>query len=537
MRFSAPRIEALLVSLILLAASGVALAAVYVPSAMPPQGPAIVQESNHQPLPLKAEQTGQQLSTTAWMDIGESAPGWIIALWSVAAILLMFRASRHIDLPSRARAMFTYSRTKVPSSTMTRIRAGYQRASLLVAGFPIKTRDVLQAQHAKAKARSVWSSLMQSARDAPRRDIQRQTSSDNVSREYSAYPDTAAPRIAADIPPIAEPGNSVATSATLAMYAYEHYGRLRSAVLLVEACAGPRNAWARLTIDPHPEETTALTTLPERLLETWPESHIAWRGNTHAPPELTIAMRHHVPMPDYAAFLLPVAQRAPARRMPVMGHGDTAIYYVPLRTWRHVGLYGDLAVDTLHAALSGLLYAEAPETLALTIVDQGQISPLYDGVPHLVRTPCTAPDALAAMGRMMRRARARSAEVRPALIVLVEPDADTLAACTELLARLRRQPDIPLHLLLVQSRPTESNRQGHAILPAIVTPGGQGGAPWLSRHRAQPARDVTHIVAPGLRVTAKAYTCDAARLATQIALLRASKREPLPPTLWDLISS
>lgn len=534
MRFGAPRIEALLVSLILLAATGVALAAVYVPSAMPRQGQAIVQESSHQPLPPKAEETRYQPSATAWRDTGESVPGWIIALSSIAAILLIFHAGRRLGLPARARAVFTYSLMNVPSVTVKRMQVGYQRASLCVADFQKKTHDILQARCAKAWARSAWSSLMRSVREAPRTISQRQVSGDGRCLEHTAHPAVTAPCTATDMPQIAAPGDTAATSAALAMHAYETYGKLRSSVLLVEACASVRDAWARLTIDPHPDETTALATLPERLLETWPGSHIAWRSNAHGPPELQIAMRHHVLTPDHAAFLLPVAQRTPTRGVPVIRHSDTSILYLPLRTWRHAGLYGDLAMDTLHAALTGLLYAEAPETLALTIVDQGQISPLYENVPHLVRIPCAAPDALAAIGRTLRLACARRADVRPALIVLVEPDADTLAALTGLLTRLRRQPDAPLHLLLVQSRLAEGARQRHAILPAIITPGGQGRASWLSRQRAQPARGVTHIVAPGLRVAGQSYTCDAARLAALLAPLHAAKRESLPPTLWDL---
>jgi hypothetical protein len=238
----------------------------------------------------------------------------------------------------------------------------------------------------------------------------------------------------------------------------ERQGMTRSVVTFGEASIDHRRARVHLMIDAHPGETELLAALPERVQTALPGAQAQWRQTTHAQAVLTCVIPGNLPTTQIGRLLLPVGQHEPVSRLPTIHRGASAISFLPLRTWRHIGFYGGKAIDTASSALVNLLYAEAPAALAVTIIDQGQISAYYKGAPHLVPMPGSATESLIALGRAMRHVAESDGAIRPLLIVLVEPDAPTFAAYDDLIARLARYPAAPVYTLLVQRRLPETNR-------------------------------------------------------------------------------
>jgi len=309
----------------------------------------------------------------------------------------------------------------------------------------------------------------------------------------------------------------------------ERQGMTRSVVTFGEASIDHRRARVHLMIDAHPGETELLAALPERVQTALPGAQAQWRQTTHAQAVLTCVIPGNLPTTQIGRLLLPVGQHGPVSRLPTIHRGAPAISFLPLRTWRHVGFYGGKAIDTASSALVGLLYAEAPAALAVTIIDQGQISAYYEGAPHIVPMPGSAADSLTALGRAMRHVAESDGAIRPLLIVLVEPDAPTFAAYDDLIARLARYPAAPVYTLLVQRRLPETNRWRSA---SVIT---HDGDPQRTAGGRRSSSEMLRIVAPHLRIERRACACDATFLTVMTASLRGISGAQGKPSAWNLV--
>jgi hypothetical protein len=309
----------------------------------------------------------------------------------------------------------------------------------------------------------------------------------------------------------------------------ERQGMTRSVVTFGEASIDHRRARVHLMIDAHPGETELLAALPERVQTALPGAQAQWRQTTHAQAVLTCVIPGNLPTTQIGRLLLPVGQHGPVSRLPTIHRGAPAISFLPLRTWRHVGFYGGKAIDTASSALVGLLYAEAPAALAVTIIDQGQISAYYEGAPHIVPMPGSAADSLTALGRAMRHVAESDGAIRPLLIVLVEPDAPTFAAYDDLITRLARYPAASIYTLLVQRRLLETNRWRYA---SVIT---HDGEPQRTPGERRSSSEMLRIVAPHLRIERRSCACDATFLTAMTASLRGISGAQGKPSAWNLI--
>jgi hypothetical protein len=309
----------------------------------------------------------------------------------------------------------------------------------------------------------------------------------------------------------------------------DRQGMTRSVVTFGEASIDHRRARVYLMIDAHPGETELLTALPERVKTALPGAQAQWRQTSHAQALLTCVIPGNLPTTQSGRLLLPVGQHEPVSRLPTIHRGASAISFLPLRTWRHIGFYGGKAIDTASSALVNLLYAEAPAALAVTIIDQGQISAYYKGAPHLVPMPGSATESLIALGRAMRHVAESDGAIRPLLIVLVEPDAPTFAAYDDLIARLARYPAAPVYTLLVQRRLPETNRWRSA---SVIT---HDGDPQRTAGGRRSSSEMLRIVAPHLRIERRACACDATFLTVMTASLRGISGAQGKPSAWNLV--
>ena len=309
----------------------------------------------------------------------------------------------------------------------------------------------------------------------------------------------------------------------------ERQGMTRSVVTFGEASIDHRRARVYLMIDAHPGETELLTALPERVKTALPGAQAQWRQTSHAQALLTCVIPGNLPTTQSGRLLLPVGQHEPVSRLPTIHRGASAISFLPLRTWRHIGFYGGKAIDTASSALVNLLYAEVPAALAVTIIDQGQISAYYKGAPHLVPMPGSATESLIALGRAMRHVAESDGAIRPLLIVLVEPDAPTFAAYDDLIARLARYPAAPVYTLLVQRRLPETNRWRSA---SVIT---HDGDPQRTAGGRRSSSEMLRIVAPHLRIERRACACDATFLTVMTASLRGISGAQGKPSAWNLV--
>lgn len=309
----------------------------------------------------------------------------------------------------------------------------------------------------------------------------------------------------------------------------ERQGMTRSVVTFGEASIDHRRARVYLMIDAHPGETELLAALPERVKTALPGAQAQWRQTSHAQAVLTCVIPGNLPTTQSGRLLLPVGQHEPVSRLPTIHRGAPAISFLPLRTWRHIGFYGGKAIDTASSALVNLLYAEAPAALAVTIIDQGQISAYYKGAPHLVPMPGSATESLIALGRAMRHVAESDGAIRPLLIVLVEPDAPTFAAYDDLIARLAWYPAAPVYTLLVQRRLPETNRWRSA---SVIT---HDGDPQRTAGGRRSSSEMLRIVAPHLRIERRACACDATFLTVMTASLRGISGAQGKPSAWNLV--
>jgi hypothetical protein len=325
--------------------------------------------------------------------------------------------------------------------------------------------------------------------------------------------------------------DSAAAAVAAVLDVYARQGLVHSVVTFAEASVERRRAQVRLTVVAHPNEARTLEDLPDRVQTTIPGSKATWQRTTQAQPVLTITIHGPVPALRGGCLLLPAARHQSGSRLPAINRRAPAVSFLPLRTWRHIGFYGSKAIDSACAALIDLLYAEAPDALAVTVIDQGQISSLCRGTPHLVPTPGAAADSLIALGRAVRSFQHSGSAVRSLLIVLVAPDTTMLRAYTDLVARLLRRPDVPVYTMLVQSRTPNVTRHPHPSLPAVITGGGAGQSTDTSD---APPPGMARILTPHMRIERQCHVYNAAQLAALIAALCAGSVQSLRPTVWDV---
>ncbi|MFQ3632772.1 hypothetical protein [Roseiflexus sp.] len=308
----------------------------------------------------------------------------------------------------------------------------------------------------------------------------------------------------------------------------------QSVITFAEASVERQWMQVRLMVAAHPNETRALGALPEQVQTLLPRSRAQWRRATQAQPVLAITLHGDISTMRGGHLLMPIARHRFDSRLPAIRRSTPAVSLAPLRAWRHLGFYGGKAIESASSALIDLLYTEAPDMLAVTIIDHGQISSFCQGAPHLVPTPGAAADSLIALGHAVRSFQHPGSAVRSLLIVLVEPDTTVLKIHADLVARLLRRPDMPVYTVLVQTRVPDAAQRQHTHLPAVVTGGGSGQS--LGTGGSPPAGTV-RILAPHIRLERQCHVYDAAHLAVLAALLRTSSVEPLPATVWDTLQT
>ena len=274
-----------------------------------------------------------------------------------------------------------------------------------------------------------------------------------------------------------------------------------------------------INIDIHPDEEAEILNLPQILSARYPKWRASWRQEA-----LTIEMPIDCPPPPAGGPLI----------APILDHGrglKTARFY-PLATWRHLGIYGAQALHALHALLSSLLYTQPPSDLALAILDQGEITPLYRDVPHLITPPGDTHATLETIASALRRSNARTA-TRPLVLVLVEPNSAALARLHVLLMRLRLQSDAPLHIIITQTQLHSAGREVYALLPALITAGGQGPASWLPGQGEWPKSGAARLTGRAMRVEGRPRILDEAAVAAALSTMRRPRLDDSPAVLWD----
>lgn len=293
--------------------------------------------------------------------------------------------------------------------------------------------------------------------------------------------------------------------------------KLDGAVLALDTAQVTGNAEVVVTVDAAVSDEQALPLLPQHLEQRHPGWQARWRDIS-----LAITVRAEGAVPSGGPLLAPVLD---------YGRRQALTRFYPLSTWRHLAIYGQDAFAALHAMLHSVLWSQSPRDLALSIVDGGEISRLYRDVPHRVASSGDALATIAAIGRAVRTGSLRTG-MRPALVVVVEPDAALLGALTALVRRLRKDPTLPLHLLLVQTRLHPEGRELYAVLPTLVTAGGVDDARWLPGGGAWPKKDHVRLVGRGSRVEGRLRRLDEAEI---VSMMRSLPRSTtmLSPVLWE----
>jgi len=297
---------------------------------------------------------------------------------------------------------------------------------------------------------------------------------------------------------------------------------LHSVVTAVDTTRALGSGPVMIMIDPHPEDDGRLDDLPARLLQERPAWRAAWRRGL-----LTLFVQTEgATAPTGGPMLLPVLRH---------GRGGKLTRFLPLASCRHLGLYGSDALRSLQAVLGELLFAQPPSDLALMFIDQGELTPLYRDVAHLVPVTLDGEAVLKLLTAMLQRHSSTAdalTQVRPLLLVVVEPDDGRLQALSTLITRLRAAPTTPLHVLLVQERLRRAGRELYALLPALITGAGQGSAAVLPGCTAWPKHGAARLAGQKMRLEGRPLCIDDSALAAMIAQLR-GKRTSLPPTMWD----
>jgi hypothetical protein len=122
--------------------------------------------------------------------------------------------------------------------------------------------------------------------------------------------------------------------------------------------------------------------------------------------------------------------------------------------------------------------------------------------------------------------------VRPLVLVVVEPDDALLHMLWGMITRMQARPAVPVHLIVVQERAHRAGQEFYALLPALITSGGQGSAMLLPGQGDWPKRGEARLVGRGMRVEGRAIVLDEAAIAAMVIQLRGEPVDALP-VIWD----
>lgn len=241
-------------------------------------------------------------------------------------------------------------------------------------------------------------------------------------------------------------------------------------------------------------------------------------------------------------IVLPLGGSVPGRPWPIVvpvllrGRGKTQITrYIPLASWRHLGVYGHGALGVAHHIVTSVLCQQPPDALALAIID-GQRHPMtaiYRSAPHLVPAPSDPGMWVEHIVRAVRHAH--STPIRMALCVVVEPQDAWLDALQAVFLRLRSQ-SVPLHLLLVSSALSARGRDVYAALPALMTEG-VGPAHWIHGTQRWPAGGHMQMVINRMtRCDGEPFSVNDNEAAALVQQLPALEVERMP-VIWEVAAA
>ncbi len=270
---------------------------------------------------------------------------------------------------------------------------------------------------------------------------------------------------------------------------------------------------------PDSGDEAGLAEIPTRMAQTLPGCRVTWHRS-----RLQVTIPAHcatsLSCGPLIAPLLEYGRRNQTIRFHTFGWAGNQDSHT-----LHLGIYGTGAPGALHALLISLLYTQSPDSLALTIFDQGQIAPFYRNVPHLAPPPGDAITTIDLICRAIRRGQRPTN--RPLLLVLVEPEPGLLNQTGALVQRLRQHPDMRIHLIISQERPIPEGRELYAQLPALYTE--TGHTRWFSGHRTE---DSARLAIRGTTIEGRLRTLDPAQANDLLARLPA--RITLPPAIWNI---
>jgi hypothetical protein len=295
-----------------------------------------------------------------------------------------------------------------------------------------------------------------------------------------------------------------------------------SLVTAVDTPSASGSGSVMVTIDLHPSDEGRIGDLPAQLVQRHPTWRAAWRRGL-----LTVFVHGEGTAAPVSGPLL----------IPLLAHGRSGktTRFLPLASCQHLGLYGADALAALHAVLGSLLFAQPPANLALMIIDQNEITPLYRDVAHLVPLPVDGDQTLKLLADAIRKytsAGDARQHMRPLLLVVVEPDDARLHALHTIIGRLRAAPNSPLHVVLVQEHLRSAGRELYALLPALITSAGQGSTDLLPGSGAWPKPGAARLAGRGMRLEGRPIFIDDSAVGAMIGQLRGAPAS-LPPCLWS----
>jgi len=224
-----------------------------------------------------------------------------------------------------------------------------------------------------------------------------------------------------------------------------------------------------------------------------------------------------------------VAAGSTAMAIPLLVLGRRRVRFVPLASWRHLGIYGGGAHVAAHHVITTLLCQRRPDELGLAVLDRHGWASLYRHVPHWVEPPGDGPATADAVSRALRCGGATAH--RPVLVVLVDPDGATLSAFSVLLSRLSLQPAAPVHIMVVQRRLQQLGRQLYLTLAGLVT-AGEAAPELLPAVRRWPRRGNAVVLVRGQRWAGRPFETDEAAVG-ELARRMAQYPRASVPVLWQ----
>lgn len=274
-----------------------------------------------------------------------------------------------------------------------------------------------------------------------------------------------------------------------------------------------------VSIDQKPDEEEFIADLPQRIRKDRPRWQVAWR---QALLIIDVVADQVLPVTG-GPLLVPILFH---------GRGNKSIRFLPLASHRHIGIYGADALHALHAMLGSLLYTQPPQHVALLIIDHsGQIMPLYRNVAHLIPERSSAQETLSELAHGIKRGTRTI--LRPLVLVVVEPDDTILHLISSIEVRLRVNPSLPVHLIIVQSQLKAVGRELYAMLPALITGGTTGSTVLLPGQGDWPKRGEARFIGRNTKIEGKPMLLDEAEIARVLAPVRGVVSE-LPPTILDI---